>query len=49
MSQPDLTPTFDPAQIPAIRGALLRYRVLGFVVGVLLVVLVLIGVVADRR
>lgn len=43
MSQPDLTPTFDPAQIPAIRGALLRYRVMAYVVGVLLVVLVLIG------
>lgn len=43
MSQPDLTPTFDPAQIPAIRGALLRYRVMAYLVGVLLVVLVLIG------
>jgi integral membrane protein len=43
VSQPDLTPTFDPAQIPAIRGALLRYRVMAYLVGVLLVVLVLIG------
>ena len=36
-------PTIDPAQIPAIRGALLRYRVMAYLVGVLLVVLVLVG------
>ena len=36
-------PAIDPAQIPAIRGALLRYRVMAYLVGVLLVVLVLIG------
>lgn len=43
MSSPADIPTLDPAQIPAIRGALLRYRVMAYVVGVLLVVLVLIG------
>lgn len=43
MSQPDASPSIDPAQIPAIRSALLRYRVMAYVVGVLLVVLVLIG------
>lgn len=37
------TPSIDPAQIPAIRGALLRYRIMAYVVGVLLVVLVLVG------
>jgi len=30
-------------QVPAIRGALLRYRIMAYVVGVLLVVLVLVG------
>ena len=43
MSEPAAVPSIDPAQIPAIRGALLRYRVMAYVVGVLLVVLVLIG------
>lgn len=45
MSDPaaPVTPAIDPAQIPAIRGALLRYRVMAYVVGVLLVVLVLVG------
>lgn len=45
MSEPAATaaPTIDPAQLPAIRAALLRYRVMAYVVGVLLVVLVLIG------
>ena len=36
-------PSIDPTQIPAIRNALLRYRVMAYVVGVLLVVLVLVG------
>lgn len=36
-------PPIDPAQIPAIRSALLRYRVMAYLVGVLLVVLVLVG------
>ena len=36
-------PSIDPGQIPAIQGALLRYRVMAYVVGVLLVVLVLVG------
>lgn len=45
MSDPatPVSPAIDPAQIPAIRGALLRYRVMAYVVGVLLVVLVLVG------
>lgn len=45
MSEPAAapTPSIDPAQIPAIRGALLRYRIMAYVVGVLLVVLVLVG------
>lgn len=42
MSQP-AAPAIDAAQVPAIRSALLRYRVMAYVVGVLLVVLVLIG------
>ncbi|MCA0253130.1 MAG: DUF3817 domain-containing protein [Actinobacteria bacterium] len=37
------TPSIDSARIPEIRGALLRYRVMAYVVGVLLVVLVLVG------
>ncbi|MGC3955191.1 MAG: DUF3817 domain-containing protein [Propionicimonas sp.] len=45
MSEPAApeTPGIDPAQIPAIRSALLRYRVMAYLVGVLLVVLVLVG------
>ena len=35
--------TVDPADIPAIRGALTRYRVMAYVVGILLVVLVCVG------
>lgn len=35
--------TIDPADAPAIRAALLRYRIMAYVVGVLLVVLVLVG------
>ena len=41
MTQPEPSPTIDPAQIPAIQGALLRYRVMAYVVGCLLVGLVL--------
>lgn len=35
--------TLAPRDIPAIRSALLRYRVMAYVVGVLLVVLVCVG------
>lgn len=41
MSNP--TTTIDPDDAPAIRAALLRYRIMAYVVGVLLVVLVLVG------
>ena len=47
MSQPQTTaqvPQFTADQAPAIRAALLRYRVMAYLVGVLLVVLVLVGV-----
>ncbi len=37
-------PQIAPEQVPAIRSALLRYRVMAYLVGVLLVVLVLVGV-----
>ena len=40
---PDTT-TFDADDIPGIEAALKRYRVMAWVVGVLLVVLVLVGV-----
>ena len=40
---PTAPATVDPADIPAIRGALTRYRVMAYVVGVLLVVLVCVG------
>lgn len=44
MSQQEkVTPTITPEQVPGVRGALLRYRIMAYVVGVLLVVLVLIG------
>ncbi|GAB3811520.1 DUF3817 domain-containing protein [Tessaracoccus terricola] len=33
----------DPEDLPGIRGALLRYRVMAYIVGVLLVVLVCVG------
>jgi len=36
-------PPITSDQVPAIRAALLRYRVMAYVVGVLLVVLVLVG------
>ncbi len=38
------TPGILPAQVPAIRGALLRYRIMAYLVGTLLVVLVVVGV-----
>ena len=40
---PTAPATVDPADIPAIRGALTRYRVMAYVVGILLVVLVCVG------
>lgn len=40
---PTAQATVDPADIPAIRGALTRYRVMAYVVGILLVVLVCVG------
>jgi len=44
MTQPDpAVPQIALDQVPAIRGALLRYRIMAYVVGVLLVVLVLVG------
>jgi integral membrane protein len=44
MSEQAPAPTIDPAQIPGIRGALIRYRVMAYLVGTLLIVLVLVGV-----
>lgn len=35
--------TIDPEDIPGIRGALVRYRVMAWIVGVLLFVLVVVG------
>lgn len=44
MSQQEtVTLAISPEQVPGIRGALLRYRIMAYLVGVLLVVLVLIG------
>lgn len=45
MSQQETTqvPGITPEQAPAIRAALLRYRVMAYLVGVLLVVLVVVG------
>ncbi|MHA6523434.1 DUF3817 domain-containing protein [Tessaracoccus sp. G1721] len=40
---PTAPATVDPADIPAIRGALTRYRIMAYVVGILLVVLVCVG------
>lgn len=42
-TQPGQAPPIDPAEAGAIRAALLRYRIMAYVVGVLLVVLVLVG------
>ena len=36
--------TIDPSQVPGVRGALIRYRVMAYLVGTLLIVLVLVGV-----
>ncbi len=36
-------PVIPPAAVPGIRGALIRYRVMAYLVGVLLVALVLVG------
>lgn len=46
MSQPvaQAVPELAIDQVPAIRGALIRYRIMAYLVGVLLVVLVLVGV-----
>ncbi|MDQ7992405.1 MAG: DUF3817 domain-containing protein [Propionicimonas sp.] len=46
MSESDTLPgtqAIAPEQVPGIRSALLRYRVMAYLVGVLLVVLVLVG------
>lgn len=44
MSSPvETAPPISPDQVPGIRGALIRYRVMAYLVGVLLVVLVLVG------
>jgi integral membrane protein len=37
-------PTISLDQVPGIRGALIRYRVMAYLVGTLLIVLVLVGV-----
>lgn len=44
MSDQPSVPTIDKEKIPAIRGALIRYRVMAYLVGTLLIVLVLVGV-----
>lgn len=43
MSEAPPAATIEPEQVPGIRGALIRYRVMAYLVGVLLVVLVLVG------
>lgn len=44
MTQPaTASPIIDEEDIPGVRSALLRYRVMAYVVGVLLIVLVLVG------
>ncbi len=45
MTQPEAheAPTITAEQLPGIRAALIRYRVMAYLVGTLLVVLVLIG------
>jgi len=40
---PDTEPIFEPAEIPGVERALLFYRVMAWVVGILLAVLVLIA------
>jgi integral membrane protein len=45
MSSPvDTVPALTADQAPGVRGALLRYRIMAYVVGTLLVVLVVVGV-----
>lgn len=39
----DLDLPIEPEDVPGVKGALLRYRVMAYVVGVLLVVLVCVG------
>lgn len=43
MSAPTQEPTIDPEDIAGVRSALIRYRVMAWVVGILLVVLVCVG------
>lgn len=44
MSSPAQTvPQLKPDQVPGVRGALVRYRVMAYLVGTLLVVLVVVG------
>lgn len=42
-----VVPAITPEQAPGIRAALLRYRIMAYLVGVLLVVLVLVGMPAK--
>ena len=45
MSSPvDTVPSLTADQAPGVRGALLRYRIIAYLVGTLLVVLVVVGV-----
>ena len=44
MSDEQAPTTINPDQVPAIRRALVRYRVMAYLVGTLLIVLVLVGV-----
>ena len=44
MSDQQPTATITSDQVPGIRGALIRYRVMAYLVGTLLIVLVLVGV-----
>ena len=44
MSEQDPAVTITSDQVPGIRGALIRYRVMAYLVGTLLIVLVLVGV-----
>jgi integral membrane protein len=44
MSNQQSPVAIDKSQVPGIRGALIRYRVMAYLVGTLLIVLVLVGV-----
>ncbi len=44
MSDQHEAATIDREQVPSIRGALIRYRVMAYLVGTLLIILVLVGV-----